>query len=184
MKQFLLTLLLLLSTLATQAQQYTVYRVKGSAALVSKQKKTPLARGILVKPGDVINVSAASELKLFSPELHEMVTLEGQCAGSLASLMASQSTSRQSMTQKYFDYIMKNMAGKNDSEEQLQGGRTTAIFRDDTDSLLADFEFFPLLTPVAHLGASVGGMIEPKPQPRLSTARPPMIHFVPLYRKK
>ena len=51
MKQFLLTLLLLLSTLATQAQQYTVYRVKGSAALVSKQKKTPLARGILVKPG-------------------------------------------------------------------------------------------------------------------------------------
>lgn len=135
MKKSLLILLSLLAVLTITAQQYVVYRVKGSAVLVVKRERKPLQKGTRLSMNSLVNLTNRSELKLFDKEHHEMVTLRGQCAGSLSSLIASQKGARQSMTQDYFAFIMKSMTG-NEAKENIQAGRTTAIFRDDTDSLL------------------------------------------------
>jgi hypothetical protein len=173
MKQLSLIILLLLSALTVDAQQYAVYRVKGSAIIILRQRKIPLSRGMWVAPKDIVNVSAGSELKLFSAQLREMVTLNGQCAGSLASLMASQRNSRQNVTQQYFDFIVKNLSGKGGTEEQLQGGRSTAIFRDDNDSLLIDYVFFPQLKPIIFHAVPVDNLIDSKPTLQCSPMRLP-----------
>lgn len=136
MKHILSVITLLLFALGASAQQYAVYRVKGEASLVVKRVKKPLEKGMKLDGKDVVNMSNQSELKLFDEEAREMITLKNQCAGSLASIIDAQKQSRQSMTSEYFAYIVKNMRGYG-QEERMQAGRTTAIFRNDADSLLA-----------------------------------------------
>lgn len=135
MKQILLLLTLLLAPLGIHAQEYAVYRVKGEAYQVVKQKKTTLQKGMMVNQKTILKLEPNSEVKLFNEKDREMVTFKNQCAGSIASLIASQKQARQSMTADYFAYIVKNMAGKG-LESHITQGRTTAVFRDDADSLL------------------------------------------------
>lgn len=136
MKNFLLILTFLLVSTGLFAQQYAVYRVMGEASLVVKKAKTPLEKGMKLEAKDILNLSEGCELKLFDEEAREMITLKDQCAGSVESLIAAQTQSRQSMTAEYFAYIVRNMQGLG-QEERVRAGRTTGIFRDDADSLLS-----------------------------------------------
>lgn len=135
MKHLLLTIITIFVSITCSAQQYAVYRVKGEVFQVVKNKKIPLKKGMTLSPKDILNLNAKSEIKLFDEEAREMITLKKQCAGSISSLIASQKQSRQSMTADYYAYISKNMKGLG-QEDRMLAGRTTAVFRDDTDSLL------------------------------------------------
>ena len=136
MKQLLLIFsLILCSTGIVIAQDYAVYRVKGEVCQVVKNKKIVLQKGMKVTMKDILNMGNHSELKLFDEKRRQMVTLKNQCAGSLKSLINSQKESVQNMTADYFSYILKNMSGQG-QEDRMLAGRTTAIFRDDADSLL------------------------------------------------
>jgi hypothetical protein len=85
-------------------------------------------------PKDVINLADKSEIKLFHEQAREMITPKNQCAGSVSSLIASQKDSRKSVTADYLAYIMNNRSGQG-QENGILAGRTTSVFRDDSDSL-------------------------------------------------
>lgn len=127
----------------------------------------------------IVNLTNHSELKLFDEEHHEMVTLRGQCAGSLSSLIASQKGARQSMTQDYFAFILKSMTG-HEAKENIQAGRTTAIFRNDADSLLdasdEPLTYFPNLRKSAIGPVSVG-ISQTEVHPRLRTVTMSPLHL-------
>lgn len=135
MEQALIIITIIFATITCYAQQYAVYRVKGEVCQVVKKKKVPMKKGMKLSAKDILNMSAKSEIKLFDEQAREMITLKNQCAGSISSLIASQKQSRQSMTAEYFAYISKNMKGLG-QEESMMAGRTTAVFRNDRDSLL------------------------------------------------
>lgn len=136
MKQLLLIISLILgSTGIAIAQDYAVYRVRGEVCKVVKNKKIVLQKGMKLTAKDILNMGSHSELKLFDEKGRQMVTLKNKCAGSIKSLINSQKESQQNMTADYFAYILKNMSGQG-QEDRMLAGRTTAIFRDDADSLL------------------------------------------------
>jgi hypothetical protein len=144
MRQFLLSVFVLFA-FNVLAQNYAVYRVKGDVVLMKKKNSTYLEKGQILTPKDIVRIAAKSELKLFDEEHREMITLKNQGAGSLSSLILAEKGSRQSMTADYFAFILKNMTGHHD-DVGLKAGRTTAIFRDEGDSLLsAPNQFFPAL---------------------------------------
>jgi hypothetical protein len=80
-----------------------------------------------------------SELKLVNVSDSTMAVLRNQCSGSIMSLISSQSGARQSMTGKYFAFVMKSLIG-NGFDEGFSSGRTTTTYRDDTDSLFTSGE--------------------------------------------
>ena len=144
MRQLLLSVFMLL-TLSMMAQNYAVYRVRGDVVQIKKKAQTKLEKGQQLTPKDVVRLAERSELKLFDEEHREMTTLRGPAAGSIASLTEAQKDARQSMTVDYFNFIVKNMTGHGD-DVGLKAGRTTAIFRDETDSLFPPAnQYFPVL---------------------------------------
>lgn len=192
MKRLLLLTLMLGMLLSLEAQQFTVYRVKGNANSVVKKVKHPLQKGMTLTVKNVVNLDKGSELKLFDQEHREMVTLRGQCAGSIGSIVAAQQGSRQSMTAKYFAFIVNSLTSKTNSED-FNSGRTTAIFRGDTDSLLVGSldaqEFYPLFmglqvapVPVAAGIAEVSPLLRPVSVDRLNI--PTTKQYVKLHAKE
>jgi len=135
-KLWLCSALLLLLSLTVGAQEYTVYRVRGEVSLVVKQKASPLVSNQRLDSASIISLNKGSELKLVTMKTQEMVTLRGQCAGSLRSLIAQQSGSRQKMTAQYMQFVLKNMRGEGYNAGQ-QAGRSTTIYREGDDDLFA-----------------------------------------------
>ncbi|MBQ9667384.1 MAG: hypothetical protein IJV45_01365 [Prevotella sp.] len=129
---FLLTAIL--PVLTASAQQYEVYRIRGEASLVVKQQATPLSKNQVLTPSDIISLAYRSEVKMIVRETQEMITLKGQCAGSIASLIDQQQNARQKMTPDYFNFVVSNLRGEG-YNEGLQAGKSTTIYRDDTDSI-------------------------------------------------
>ena len=126
--------ILLLAVASASAQQYEVYRVRGEASLVVKQQAKPLAKQQVLAPTDILSLAHRSEVKMFVRESQEMITLRGQCAGSIASLIEQQQNARQVMTPDYFNFVLSNLKGEG-YNEGLQAGKSTTIYRDDSDSL-------------------------------------------------
>jgi len=131
----LLTLgVLFLSVLTANAQKYEVYRIRGEVSLVVKQNATPLVKQQELAPSDILSLAYRSEVKLIERQTQEMITLKGQCAGSIATLIDRQTNARQQMTPEYFNFVISNLKGEG-YNEGLQAGKSTTIFRDDADSV-------------------------------------------------
>jgi hypothetical protein len=133
------TLLLILTAilavvLNAGAQQYEVYRVRGEVTLTVRQNAIPLKKQQVLGPKDILSLAYRSELKLVERQSQEMITLKGQCAGSIASLIEQQQSARQKMTPDYFNFVISNLKGEG-YNEGLQAGKSTTIYRDDADSL-------------------------------------------------
>jgi len=125
---------LIIGALTASAQHYEVYRVRGEVSLVVKQNATPLAKHQVLTPADILSLAYRSELKLIERQSREMITLKGQCAGSLATLISQQADARQKMTPEYFNFVISNLKGEG-YNEGMQAGKSTTIYRDDADSL-------------------------------------------------
>lgn len=111
---------------------YCVYEIKGDVSLVVKAKKYALEPSNVLKGGDVLNLSQGSVIRFVDLQSRVMITLKGQCAGSLSSLILSQKASSRNMTNKYFAFVLNNLKGKGERAP----GKVAAVFRGESDSLL------------------------------------------------
>ena len=146
MNKICLTCILLSLSLMLSAQgvsSYHVYIVKGEVYKTMRKGKQTVRNVVhakdILKGSDVIAMAQDSELKLVNVSDSTMAVLRNQCSGSIMSLISSQSGARQSMTGKYFAFVMKSLIG-NGFDEGFSSGRTTTTYRDDTDSLFTSGE--------------------------------------------
>ena len=146
MNKICLTCILLSLSLMLSAQgvsSYHVYIVKGEVYKTMRKGKQTVRNVVhakdILKGSDVIAMAQDSELKLVNVSDSTMAVLRNQCSGSIMSLISSQSGVRQSMTGKYFAFVMKSLIG-NGFDEGFSSGRTTTTYRDDTDSLFTSGE--------------------------------------------
>lgn len=146
MNKICLTCILLSLSLMLSAQgvsSYHVYIVKGEVYKTMHKGKQTVRNAVhakdILKGSDVIAMAQDSELKLVNVSDSTMAVLRNQCSGSIMSLISSQSGARQSMTGKYFAFVMKSLIG-NGFDEGFSSGRTTTTYRDDTDSLFTSGE--------------------------------------------
>lgn len=146
MNKICLTCILLSLSLMLSAQgvsSYHVYIVKGEVYKTMRKGKQTVRNAVhakdILKGSDVIAMAQDSELKLVNVSDSTMAVLRNQCSGSIMSLISSQSGARQSMTGKYFAFVMKSLIG-NGFDEGFSSGRTTTTYRDDTDSLFTSGE--------------------------------------------
>ena len=146
MNKICLTCILLSLSLMLSAQgvsSYHVYIVKGEVYKTMRKGKQTVRNVVhakdILKGSDGIAMAQDSELKLVNVSDSTMAVLRNQCSGSIMSLISSQSGARQSMTGKYFAFVMKSLIG-NGFDEGFSSGRTTTTYRDDTDSLFTSGE--------------------------------------------
>ncbi|MBR1594601.1 MAG: hypothetical protein IJ659_07510 [Alloprevotella sp.] len=133
----IVTILFLLTATAANAQQYVVYRTRGIAEFVVGQQATRLKVGQRLSDEDILSLAHQSEVKLVAGSTKEMLTIKGQAAGSISTLLSSQNATRQKMTAQYFSFVLNNLRGRG-YNEAVQSGRSTTVFRDESDSIFVD----------------------------------------------
>ena len=145
MKKAIVLWLLLLVPLFLSAQEveYKVFKIKGEVCKTQKKGKSVqkeiLNEKDIIKDKEIISLTQGSELRLVDIRDSVMFVLHDQCAGSVKSLINTQSASRLSMTKKYFDFVVKSLTG-NGFNEGIAAARTTAVYRDDADMLLMNVD--------------------------------------------
>ena len=139
MKKAIVLWLLLFIPLFLSAQEveYKVFKIKGEVCKTLKKgksvQKEMLNEKDIIKDKEIISLTQGSELRLVDIRDSVMFVLHDQCAGSVKSLINTQSASRLSMTKKYFDFVVKSLTG-NGFNEGIAAARTTAVYRDDARS--------------------------------------------------
>ena len=133
MNKICLTCILLSLSLMLSAQgvsSYHVYIVKGEVYKTMRKGKQTVRNAVhakdILKGSDVIAMAQDSELKLVNVSDSTMAVLRNQCSGSIMSLISSQSGARQSMTGKYFAFVMKSLIG-NGFDEGFSSGLSVSF---------------------------------------------------------
>ena len=137
MKRLLLQLVLLCS-LTASAEHYIVFSVTGPVARLQKGKQlVDVKVRDTYTAADVLVIPETGILKLFDEANRKLYTFRRPGQGSIKELIATQKGAEQSLTAKYFTYILNSVKGKGVLQTQTaHTNNTTTIYRGEQDSLI------------------------------------------------
>lgn len=132
MKKCFFTLVLFVTTIIANAQQYKVYSVTGT---VTENGKAVVVKHMLTSKS-VLSISKGGRIILFDSTNNKLITLKSEGKGNIASLVKIAGNSEKVISGSYLSFITQKMTSEDKKDNTYMQGAGFA-YR-DADSLLMD----------------------------------------------